>query len=466
MAKAKIQYSCTECGAVSQKWSGKCNDCNSWNTIEEVIGSSGYSKAKPSEKGKIIDFFSLEGKADNAARFNTNIDELNRVLGGGLVKGSAVLIGGDPGIGKSTILLQVMAKIADSGLNAAYITGEESIDQIRLRAKRLNVTNSPIKLASATNVSDIIATLNKEKPDVVVIDSIQTMFINSIESAPGTVSQVRMSAYELINMAKQNNIAIILVGHVTKEGQIAGPKVLEHMVDTTLYFEGDRGHQFRILRSVKNRYGAANEIGVFEMTGNGLSEVTNPSSLFISGTAGKVSGSVVFPGIEGSRTVMVEIQALVSPSTMPTPRRAVVGWDSNRLAMILAVLQTRCGVKIADKEVYLNVAGGIKISEPAADVAVAAALISALSNVPFAADSVVFGELGLSGEIRPVSQFNNRLKEAEKLGFTSAIMPKQEKKNNKLDKNQNNDNFSGSQDFIIKEIQYISQLKEFLAIEE
>ena len=449
MTARKIQYVCQECGTIYKKWSGKCDSCDSWDTIVEEAGASGFSKVSNSSKAKVLEFKPLKGSSDTAPRRETLINELDRVLGGGLVSGSAILVGGDPGIGKSTVLLQVLANMANNGSNCIYITGEESIEQVRLRAKRLGVEESPVELTAATSVVDIIASIKKNKPDVVVIDSIQTMFVDAIESAPGTVSQVRMSAYELINTAKQNNIAVILVGHVTKEGQIAGPKVLEHMVDTVLYFEGDRGHQFRILRSVKNRYGAANEIGVFEMTDKGLKEVPNPSALFISGKAGEVSGSVIFAGIEGTRPVLVEIQALVSPTTMATPRRAVVGWDSNRLAMILAVLQTRCGLKLADKEVYLNVAGGLKISEPAADLAVAAALVSALTNIPIAPDSIIFGEIGLSGEVRPVSQIDSRLKEAEKLGFSEAIVPVETKYKSK--------------NFILREIKYINQLKELLS---
>ena len=449
MAKPATQYVCQECGATYRKWAGKCEACGTWDTITEENTVAAFSSTKKKEGGKKLEFASLAGAKEAEPRKKTGISELDRVLGGGLVKGSAVLVGGDPGIGKSTVLLQLAANIAKSGGNCIYITGEESVQQVRMRAERLGAGTAPVKLASATSVVDIIATLKTDEPDLVIIDSIQTMFVEGIESAPGTVSQVRMSAHELISLAKQKKTALILVGHVTKEGQIAGPKVLEHMVDTVLYFEGDRGHQFRILRSVKNRFGAANEIGVFEMTDKGLTEVPNPSALFISGKAGEVSGSVVFAGIEGTRPVMVEIQALVSPSTMATPRRAVVGWDAARLAMLLAVLQTRCGLKLADKEVYLNVAGGLRINEPAADLAVAAAIISAITNIPFSPGSIVFGEIGLSGEIRPVGQSALRLKEAEKLGFSHAVVP--------------TDTSYKSKDFILKEIKYIRQLKESLA---
>lgn len=449
MAKPAIQYVCQDCGATYRKWAGKCESCGEWGTVTEETGVRSFSKSKSDTIGKKLDLTTIDGSSDPEPRKTTNIKELDRVLGGGLVKGSAILIGGDPGIGKSTVLLQLVANMAKNNSNCLYITGEESVEQVRIRAKRLGVLGNSAKLSSATSVSDILATLKNEKYDVVVIDSIQTMFVDGIESAPGTVSQVRMAAHELINQTKQSGAALILVGHVTKEGQIAGPKVLEHMVDTVLYFEGDRGNQFRILRSVKNRFGAANEIGVFEMTDKGLMEVENPSSLFISGKAGEVSGSVIFAGIEGTRPVMVEIQALVSPSQMATPRRAVVGWDSNRLAMILAVLQTRCGIKLADKEVYLNVAGGLRIGEPAADLAVAAAIISAVSNIVIASEGVVFGEIGLSGEVRPVGQSELRIKEAAKLGFKHGIVPVGTKYKSK--------------DFILKEIKYISQLKSFLA---
>ncbi len=449
MAKLKTTYVCTSCGSVHSKWSGQCTDCGTWDSITEEAGSRIFSKSGSAESAQIIHLSNLHETSETPDRAKTGIDELDRVLGGGLVAGSAILIGGDPGIGKSTMLLQLTANMSSSGLNSLYITGEESEDQVRLRAKRLGVGESPVKLAAATSANDIMATIKKEKPDVVVIDSIQTMFLDSVESAPGTVSQVRICAHELISLAKQSNTAILLVGHVTKEGQIAGPKILEHMVDTVLYFEGDRGHQFRILRSVKNRFGAANEIGVFEMTGDGLKEVPNPSSLFISGKAGEVSGSVVYAGMEGTRPVMVEIQALVAPTQNANPRRAVVGWDSNRLAMILAVLETRAGIRLADKEVYLNVAGGLKINEPGADLAVAASIVSALTDLPIHAGGVVFGEIGLSGEIRPVGQAASRLKEAEKLGFKSAIVPP--------------DAQSQSKNFICKEIRYITQLKNFLA---
>jgi len=425
MAKTQAQYVCNSCGAVTSKWAGKCDSCNVWGSISEEPVSQVFSISKGAKSSsKKIEFHSLASAEENLKRLDTSIEELNRVLGGGLVTGSATLVGGDPGIGKSTILLQMVAQIATQGHKCLYITGEESVGQVSLRAKRLGLDSAEVELASATNVDDIIAALRISKPKVVIIDSIQTMFVPSVESSPGTVSQVRFSAHELINAAKSQGFCLVLVGHVTKDGQIAGPRVLEHMVDTVLYFEGEKGYNFRILRAVKNRFGPANEIGVFEMQEKGLVEVKNPSSFFISGKSNNVSGSVIYAGLEGTRPILVEIQALVSPSFIPTPRRAVVGWDANRLAMIIAVLQTRCGVKLYDKEIYLNVAGGIKLTEPAADLAVAAAIISAVESKVIPANTVYFGEVGLSGEIRPVSQSVPRLKEAKKLGFTNAVTPK------------------------------------------
>ncbi len=423
MAKSSSRYVCNACGSVHAKWAGQCDGCGAWDTLnEEHVEST--PKGLKAGKGKDIQFTDLSTKAKQQPRQSTAISELDRVLGGGLVAGSAILIGGDPGIGKSTLLLQATASLASAGSKVAYISGEESVAQIQLRAERLGVDTPGVALATANSVRNIIASIDTANgPDVVIIDSIQTMFVDSIESAPGTVSQVRAASNELIKLAKRRNIAILLVGHVTKDGQIAGPRVLEHMVDTVLYFEGDRGHQFRILRAVKNRFGATDEIGVFSMTDRGLQEVANPSSLFLSDRDNAVSGSVVFGGMEGSRPMLVEIQALVAPSSMATPRRAVVGWDSARLAMILAVLEARCGIPFSDKEVYLNVAGGLRIAEPAADLAVAIALLSALNDVPFAQGCVVFGEIGLSGEIRPVSRADARLKEAAKLGFSGTWCP-------------------------------------------
>ena len=421
MSKAKTCYICQSCGSVHLKWSGRCDDCGDWNSLQEETMSAKKALAVVESS---LSFQSLSADINEYSRIPTSLNELDRVLGGGLVKGSAILIGGDPGIGKSTLLLQLVSKLAHNSLKCAYISGEESTEQIKLRAKRLNLSNSPVKLLSATNVNDIVSLISAEKDlDLVVIDSIQTMYANDFSSAPGTVSQVKACSYELVNFAKSRGVIVLIVGHVTKDGQLAGPKVLEHMVDTVLYFEGERGHHFRILRAVKNRFGGINEIGVFEMQELGLKEVSNPSELFLSPSERKASGSSVFAGIEGTRPMLLEVQALIAPSFIPTPRRSVVGWDLNRLSMIIAVLGVRYGLNLYDKEVYLNVVGGLKINEPAADLAVTCALLSSASNVANPKDSIVFGEIGLSGEIRKVSHAEARLKEAMKLGFTSAIVP-------------------------------------------
>ncbi len=426
MSKKTTEYVCQNCGAVYPRWQGKCDACGEWNTIvEEKIGGEGFSNLKPKQKGKIIDFVPLEGAAEKLERLSTNIKELDRVCGGGLVPGSVILVGGDPGIGKSTLLLQACAKVAElpSKPEVFYISGEEAIDQVRIRAKRLGLEKAPVNLASATDIRDIVATLEKSNANVVIIDSIQTMYLEDVESTPGSVTQVRACSYELIKLAKRKGFTLFVVGHVTKQGSIAGPRVLEHMVDTVLYFEGERGHHFRILRAVKNRFGATDEIGVFEMQDKGLVEVENPSALFLAERQGNISGSCVFAGIEGSRPVLVEIQALVSPTGYASPKRAVVGWDSNRLAMILAVLEARCGMNLSSQDVYLNIAGGLRITEPAADLAVAMAVISSMTNKPLPHDMVIFGEIGLSGEVRAVTQPSLRLKEAQKLGFASCIIP-------------------------------------------
>jgi DNA repair protein RadA/Sms len=424
MARASSRFVCQACGAVAPKWTGRCESCGEWNSLVEEAGSDGSPpKGLGKGKGKKLDFVALSGTSEGAPRRASGIAEFDRVCGGGLVPGSAVLVGGDPGIGKSTLLLQVAARLAASGAGCAYISGEEAVDQVRLRAARLDLAKAPVQLAAATNVRDIVASLEAGGADIVVIDSIQTMYVDTLDSAPGTVSQVRAAAQELIRLAKRRGFALLLVGHVTKEGVIAGPRVLEHMVDTVLYFEGERGHQFRILRAVKNRFGATDEIGVFEMTDAGLSEVPNPSALFLGERRGQVAGSAVFAGMEGTRPVLVEIQALVAASPYGTPRRAVVGWDGNRLAMVTAVLDARCGLSLGGRDIYLNVAGGLRIGEPAADLAVAAALVSALTERPVPAETVVFGEIGLAGEVRAVSQMDARLKEAGKLGFSAALAP-------------------------------------------
>lgn len=450
MAKSETQYVCQECGTCQPKWTGQCSGCEGWNTLAEEKRES-IPKAMSLGKGRALDFVSLEGESEHFPRHLSGIQEFDRALGGGLVPGSAILVGGDPGIGKSTLLLQIVAAISQRQLKCAYISGEEAIDQVRLRAARLGIEKSPVQLAAATNVRDILTSLEKtHRLDVLIIDSIQTMYVDSLDSAPGTVSQVRASALELIRTAKKTGMTLFLVGHVTKEGMIAGPRVLEHMVDTVLYFEGDRGHQFRILRAVKNRFGATDEIGVFEMTQLGLMEVANPSALFLADRSGDVSGSAVFAGIEGTRPVLVEIQALVAPSPLATPRRAVVGWDQGRLAMILAVLEARCGVALSGRDIYLNIAGGLRVYEPAADLAVAAALLSAVTAIPVPKDAVIFGEIGLAGEVRAVGQMEVRLKEASKLGFERAIIPKKRKRE------QRRENILQE-----TEIQYLSDLVSF-----
>ena len=424
MAK-NASFSCNSCGNVTTKWSGRCDACGEWNTIREDKGiSQGPKKGSiGGMRGKPTPLTDLQTDEAPLPRTLSGIEELDRVLGGGLVPASAILVGGDPGIGKSTLLLQAAAKFAENGLKTIYISGEEASAQVRMRAQRLGLTHAPVQLGAETNLRDILTTLEIEKPKLAIIDSIQTMWADTVESAPGSVSQVRAAAHELTTFAKRNDVSVILVGHVTKDGQIAGPRVVEHMVDTVLYFEGERGHQFRILRAVKNRFGAADEIGVFEMSGAGLAEVTNPSALFLSDRGTPSPGSVVFAGIEGTRPVLVEFQALIAPSPHSQPRRTVVGWDSGRLAMIMAVLEARCGIPFTGLDVYLNVAGGIKVNEPAADLAVAAALLSAREDVTVPADTVIFGEISLSGALRPVGQAENRLKEAQKLGFTTAIGP-------------------------------------------
>ncbi len=426
MAKTKTSYTCQACGAVHPRWMGRCDACGAWNSVIEEIASAaplGRRASGGTGRGRAIDMLTLDDVNEPMPRRKTGIKEFDRVTGGGLVQGSAVLIGGDPGIGKSTLLLQVTARLG-TGIRCAYITGEEAVDQVQMRARRLGVEKAPVDVAAATNLADILATLDSpDGPHLVVIDSIQTMYIDALDSAPGTVAQVRASAQELIRLAKKRGFVLLFVGHVTKEGTIAGPRVLEHMVDTVLYFEGERVHQFRILRAVKNRFGATDEIGVFEMTDQGLSEVENPSALFLADRRGEVAGSAVFAGMEGTRPVLVEIQALVAASSLATPRRAVVGWDPGRLAMVLAVLEARCGLSFSGGEVYLNVAGGLRIGEPAADFAVAAALTSSLTGVPLPADMVVFGEISLSGEVRSVGQSDARLKEAAKLGFRAALVP-------------------------------------------
>jgi len=426
MAKLKTAFVCQNCGAVTQRWQGKCESCGEWNTIVAETGAGGIAaRAAPkSGAGRAFALEGLTGAHAEAPRIVTGLGELDRVAGGGLVPGSVLLIGGEPGIGKSTLLIQACALLARRGARAVYISGEESTAQVRLRAARLGLADAAVEIAAETGVEDIVATLSAgAPPSLVVIDSIQTMWSETIETTPGTVTQVRGSAQALIRYAKLSGAAVILVGHVTKDGQIAGPRVVEHMVDAVLSFEGDGAHAFRILRAAKNRFGATDEIGVFEMTGGGLAEIANPSALFLAGRDSSSPGAAVFAGVEGARPVLVEIQALVAPTTLGTPRRAVVGWDSSRLAMILAVLEAHGGLKLGQHDVYLNVAGGLRIAEPAADLAAAAALVSSLVGAPLPGSSVYFGEIGLSGAIRGVAHTGLRVKEAAKLGFASAVAP-------------------------------------------
>ena len=425
MSKRNLSFVCQNCGAAYGRWQGKCEACGEWNTIaEEAAALERSTPGRAPRKGRVFALEPLAGDVHEAPRLSSGIAELDRVTGGGFVRGSVVLVGGDPGIGKSTLLLQGAASLARSGHRAIYISGEEAVAQVRLRAERLGLADATVELAAETSVEDIIATLSEKKtPRLIVIDSIQTMWTDMVEAAPGTVTQVRGAAQALIRFAKRSGAAIILVGHVTKDGQIAGPRVVEHMVDAVLSFEGDGANQFRVLRAIKNRFGPTDEIGVFEMTGAGLREVVNPSELFLSRRDLGSPGTAVFAGIEGTRPLLVEIQALVAPSTFGTPRRAVVGWDQSRLSMVLAVLDAHCGVRLGGHDVYLNVAGGLRIQEPAADLAAAAALVSSLAHAALPAEAVYFGEISLSGAVRPVAQGAARLREAGKLGFTSAFIP-------------------------------------------
>ena len=426
MAKSSSSFVCQSCGSTAPKWSGKCEACGGWNTITEEgaappIGGSATRRVK----GRKFALEDLKTEDAPPPRRVTGIAEFDRVCGGGLVPGSALLIGGDPGIGKSTIILQALGEYVKRGGHAIYISCEEAMAQVRMRAARMGLSDAPLMLGAATNVEDILATLESGKPPgIVAIDSIQTLWTGALDAAPGTIAQVRTASFDLVRYAKTSGATLILVGHVTKDGQIAGPKAVEHLVDAVLYFEGERGHHFRVLRAVKNRFGPTDEIGVFEMTGKGLAEVANPSALFLGDRESHAPGTAVFAGLEGTRPLLCEIQALVAPTGYGTPRRAVVGWDTGRLAMILAVLDARAGVGIGGSDVYLNIAGGLKISEPACDLAAAAALVSSVGGEPLPRDTVFFGEISLSGDIRPVPQAEARLKEAAKLGFKQAFIPK------------------------------------------
>ena len=426
MAKRTRRYVCQACGAVSGRWAGRCEACGEWNTmVEESSGGIGAGPGGGTRRGRIVELVQLAGARDEAPRIVSGLGELDRVTGGGFVKGSVLLVGGDPGIGKSTLLLQAAAAVAEAGHRAVYVSGEEAAAQVRLRAERLGLAGAPVALATETSVEDILATLSAAPaPALVVIDSVQTLWTEAAESAPGSVTQLRAAAQAMVRYAKASGATVALVGHVTKDGQIAGPRVVEHMVDAVLYFEGDTGHQFRILRAVKNRFGATEEIGVFEMTGSGLVEIANPSELFLGDRDSSSPGTAVFAGIEGTRPLLVEIQALVAPSSLGTPRRAVIGWDPGRLAMVVAVLDARCGVRLAGQDIYLNVAGGLKVGEPAADLAVAAALVSSVVGTALPGGAVHFGEISLSGAVRPVPRPKLRLREAGKLGFSTAFAPR------------------------------------------
>ena len=426
MAKPQKNYVCQSCGAVHHRWEGKCDACGEWNTIVEEVVAAAPPKSLGKGKGAHLMMRPLAETVAAPQRLSTGIEELNRVLGGGLVEGSAILIGGDPGIGKSTLLLQMAALMASKGSSGMYISGEESVEQIQLRAMRLGVQQSPLGLASATSVRDILTTLESAKaPDILVIDSVQTLYLDTIESAPGTVAQVRASAYELIRYAKKHGTALFLVGHVTKDGQIAGPRVLEHMVDTVLYFEGDRMQEYRLLRAVKNRFGSVNELGVFQMTEKGMRVVQNPSEQLLSHRAKGASGSVVFCGLEGSRPLLCDVQALAAQSYLGTPRRTVSGADAGRVALLLAVLEKRAGQKTYNQDVYVNVAGGLELSEPAADLALCVAVASSLRDRSVGQTVAVMGEVGLAGEVRAIPQCERRIAECQRLGFDTIVIPRE-----------------------------------------
>ncbi len=430
MAKRGPSFACQACGAVYGRWQGRCDACSEWSTIAEEAATAplpgGIAAPRGQRgKGRVFALEGLSGSTEQAPRMISGITELDRVTGGGFVKGSVILLGGEPGIGKSTLLMQACAAVAQAGHRVVYISGEEAIGQVRLRAERLGLAQARVELASETNVEDIVTTLSHgTPPQLVIIDSIQTMWSEGVESAPGTVTQVRGAAQILIRHAKTSGAAVILVGHVTKDGQIAGPRVVEHMVDAVVSFEGDGAQHFRILRAIKNRFGPTDEIGVFEMTGAGLAEVSNPSALFLAGRDSNAPGTSVFAGMEGTRPLLVEFQALVAPSSLGNPRRAVVGWDPNRLSMLIAVLETHGGLRLGQYDIFLNVAGGLKIIEPSADAAAAAALVSSLTHAPLPADKVYVGEVALTGALRPAPQGAARLKEAAKLGFQSAFVPR------------------------------------------
>ena len=423
MIKNPTNFKCNNCGATASKWSGKCHSCLEWNTFQNI---EDCNTQRRSVKGG-TEFFTLESSVSEISRLKTGIDELDIVLGGGLVAGSGILLGGDPGIGKSTILMQVASKIADMDKKIHYYSGEESKSQILLRSNRLDISQRKIQVSTLSNLEEIMFKINEDTPSLIIIDSIQTSFSDRVEGVPGSINQVKYTCQELVALCKNLNIILILVGHVTKDGQLAGPKTIEHMVDTVLYFEADKGNELRLIRTAKNRYGSTSEVGMFKMTYKGLKQITNPSSLFLSNSGDNLNGTSVFPANEGSRTILLEIQALVAPSLFASSKRTVVGWDGSRLSMIIAVLESRCDLTFSNLDIYLSIAGGIKTSDPAADLAVAAALISSKLNFSLDSKTVIFGEINLSGTIRESYNTEGRIKEAEKLGFTKALISKNAK---------------------------------------
>jgi DNA repair protein RadA/Sms len=420
--RPKFIYVCQSCGYQTVKWMGRCPDCNQWNSMVEEFSGPVKEKGHPAALSEAESINAIS--VIQEMRLKTGISEFDRTLGGGMVPGSLVLIGGDPGIGKSTLILQVLDRLSRQGCRSFYLSGEESPQQIKLRAERLSVHSEDLYVISGTRIEGFLESRESLRPDIIAVDSIQTFYTDDIPSAPGSVGQVREVASRLMTMAKETNIPVFLVGHVTKEGAIAGPKVLEHMVDTVLYFEGDRGHVFRILRSVKNRYGSTNEIGVFEMKDTGLEEVDNPSRIFLQGRPENAPGSVVIPCLEGTRPVLVEIQALVGPSPLSMPRRTAIGVDHNRISLLVAVLGKKLGLELGGQDIFVNVTGGLKVDEPAADLGIISAVMSSFLERPVARDVVMFGEVGLAGEVRGVSQPELRIKEAKKLGFSRCILSK------------------------------------------
>ena len=449
MVKVKKMFVCDECGFESPRWTGKCPDCGNWNTLTEKTVSQNTKKPTITAGSSVKTLHLSEITSGDEIRHLTNISEFDRVLGGGIVLGSVVLISGDPGIGKSTLLLQ-MCQLMDADLRILYVTGEESARQIKLRALRLGVKGENIYINASTDLEQIIASIDENTPDIVIIDSIQTMTLSELSSSAGSITQIRESAQKLISIAKIKEIPIFLVGHVNKDGAIAGPKILEHMVDTVLYFEGERNHSYRILRAIKNRYGSTNEIGIFEMLDNGLFPVANPSLAMLSGRPEKSSGSCVTAVIEGSRPILSEIQALVSKSSYPVPKRSSNGVDFNRLSMLLAVLEKRCGYYFGNLDVYVNVVGGLRLEEPSADLAIILALISNLLDKPLSENTIAFGEIGLAGELRAVNRIQSRINEAYRLGFKKVLMPKL---------NSQNINLSGMPDLELKEITSVKEIK-------